>query len=139
MTFGKERANVRSRFIDEIPDRLLNIEPLRRMRVQRSLFDMPTSRPSSGSTTGSTTGSSTGSTPRSSKVISFDDAKSARIKPNVNEQWRVGDRARHGKWGEGTITKVAGDGPNAQLTIRFDDASIGEKHLVVQYAPIVKI
>ena len=135
MTFGKERANVRSRFIDEIPDQLLNIEPLRRMTVQRSLFDMPTSRPSSGSTTGS----STGSTPRSSKVISFDDAKSARIKPNVNEQWRVGDRARHGKWGEGTITKVAGDGSSAQLTIRFDDASIGEKHLVVQYAPITKI
>ena len=135
MTFGKERANVRSRFIDEIPAQLLNIEPLRRVTVQRSLFDMPTSRPSSGSTTGS----STGSTPRSSKVISFDDAKSARIKPNVNEQWRVGDRARHGKWGEGTITKVAGDGSNAQLTIRFDDASIGEKHLVVQYAPITKI
>ncbi|MBQ9479170.1 MAG: ATP-dependent DNA helicase PcrA, partial [Selenomonadaceae bacterium] len=90
MTFGKERANVRSRFIDEIPDQLLNIEPLRRATVQRSLFDMPTSRPSSGSTTGS----STGSTPRSSKVISFDDAKSARIKPNVNEQWRVGDRSR---------------------------------------------
>ncbi|MBQ9479169.1 MAG: UvrD-helicase domain-containing protein [Selenomonadaceae bacterium] len=65
MTFGKERANVRSRFIDEIPNQLLNIEPLRRATVQRSLFDMPTSRPSSGSTTGSTTGSSTGSTPRS--------------------------------------------------------------------------
>jgi len=48
-----------------------------------------------------------------------------------------GDRVRHLKWGEGIVLKVDGIDEEAQITINF--LSVGEKHLMLKYAPIVKI
>ncbi len=49
----------------------------------------------------------------------------------------LGDRVRHSKWGEGTVTYIDGIDEDAQISINFP--SVGEKHLILKYAPIVKI
>ncbi|NLZ51674.1 MAG: DNA helicase PcrA [Thermoanaerobacteraceae bacterium] len=48
-----------------------------------------------------------------------------------------GDRVRHSKWGEGIVLDIDGIDEDAQITISFP--SVGEKHLILKYAPIVKI
>ncbi len=56
---------------------------------------------------------------------------------NVNENWRVGDRIEHRKWGIGVITRTEGSGEELEVMIVFPDP-IGEKKLMVKYAPIQK-
>lgn len=48
-----------------------------------------------------------------------------------------GDRVRHAKWGEGIVLDIEGIDEDAQITINFP--SVGEKHLILKYAPIVKL
>ncbi|MCG0276762.1 MAG: DNA helicase PcrA [Thermosediminibacteraceae bacterium] len=48
-----------------------------------------------------------------------------------------GDRVRHSKWGEGVVTAVYGAGENAEVAVNF--ASEGTKRLILKYAPLVKI
>jgi len=48
-----------------------------------------------------------------------------------------GDRVRHSKWGEGIVLDIDGIDEDAQISISFP--SVGEKHLILKYAPIVKI
>jgi DNA helicase-2/ATP-dependent DNA helicase PcrA len=45
---------------------------------------------------------------------------------------RLGTRVRHGKFGEGVILNVEGNGPNARVQVNFEDQ--GTKWLVMQYA-----
>jgi DNA helicase-2/ATP-dependent DNA helicase PcrA len=50
---------------------------------------------------------------------------------------RVGDDVVHGKWGEGVVIEVIGDGEKAEGIVRF--ASVGEKRLLLAWAPLKKI
>lgn len=50
---------------------------------------------------------------------------------------RPGDHIKHSKWGEGIVTDIDGIDEDAQISINFP--SVGEKHLILKYAPIVKI
>ncbi|MBV8985574.1 MAG: UvrD-helicase domain-containing protein, partial [Acidimicrobiia bacterium] len=50
---------------------------------------------------------------------------------------RVGDDVMHGKWGEGVVLEVIGDGDKAEGIVRF--ASVGEKRLLLAWAPLKKI
>ncbi len=52
------------------------------------------------------------------------------------EEFRVGDRVLHTKFGEGVITELRGGGENAEATVEFREA--GRKQLLLAYAPIVK-
>jgi DNA helicase II / ATP-dependent DNA helicase PcrA len=47
---------------------------------------------------------------------------------------RTGETVVHGKWGEGVVTDVLGEGEKAEATIRFP--SVGEKRLLLSLAPI---
>jgi len=51
--------------------------------------------------------------------------------------WRAGDKARHGKWGVGTVVSVKGEGEEVELKIAFPQ--IGIKGLMQKYAPIEKV
>ena len=120
-TFGNERMSERSRFIDEIPLELISSarrsRPTRPRLAQTSYMSPPISPPSP-------------------KIIQF---QSKKFVPDVGVDWSAGDRARHGKWGDGTVLAVKGADSNAQLTIQFDDPNVGKKNLILQYAPIKKI
>jgi DNA helicase-2/ATP-dependent DNA helicase PcrA len=50
---------------------------------------------------------------------------------------RDGDRVRHPKWGEGTIRGVVGAGGDGLITIDFPN--VGQKMLMLKYAPLEKI
>ena len=63
----------------------------------------------------------------------------AGIKPDTAgiTQWQVGDKAKHGKWGIGTVVEVRGTGEEVELRIAFPD--MGIKALMQKYAPIQKV
>jgi len=51
--------------------------------------------------------------------------------------YRLGQRVRHKKFGEGVVLDCTGTGSNAQIHINFAD--VGEKRLVMQYAKLEEI
>ena len=59
------------------------------------------------------------------------------IRPDTSVEWKVGDKARHGKWGVGTVVSVKGEGEEVELKIAFPGQ--GVKGLMQKYAPISKV
>ena len=53
------------------------------------------------------------------------------------EEWKVGDKASHKKWGIGTIVSIKGEKNDLQLDIAFPNEGI--KHLLASFAPIEKV
>jgi DNA helicase-2/ATP-dependent DNA helicase PcrA len=64
-------------------------------------------------------------------------ATPARTTGAENLGLRVGDDVMHGKWGEGVVIEVIGDGDKAEGIVRF--ASVGEKRLLLAWAPLKKL
>lgn len=52
--------------------------------------------------------------------------------------WKVGDRAKHRKWGIGTVVSIKRDGQSCQLDIAFQKPT-GVKRLLAELAPIEKV
>jgi DNA helicase-2/ATP-dependent DNA helicase PcrA len=50
---------------------------------------------------------------------------------------RPGDTVMHDKWGEGVIISVSGVGTDARATVAFEE--VGEKHLMLAFAPLKKL
>ena len=50
---------------------------------------------------------------------------------------RVGDDVRHAQWGEGVIIDIKGTGDDVEASVSF--ASVGEKQLLLSWAPLEKI
>ena len=50
--------------------------------------------------------------------------------------WRVADKARHAKWGLGTVIEVKGSGDSQELKIAFP--GLGIKLVIANMAPITK-
>ncbi|MDQ0203799.1 DNA helicase PcrA [Pectinatus haikarae] len=59
------------------------------------------------------------------------------VKPDMSVEWKAGDKAKHSKWGTGTIVSVKGSGEEIQLTIAFPE--LGIKKLMQKYAPLEKV
>ncbi|MDO5378191.1 MAG: 3'-5' exonuclease [Clostridia bacterium] len=57
-------------------------------------------------------------------------------KPSI---YAPGDRVQHGKFGEGSVIRVRGEGSDARVMVRFDDTRVGVKELAVAIAPLIKI
>lgn len=51
--------------------------------------------------------------------------------------WKAGDKAKHKKWGTGTVVSVKGSADDAELDIAFPD--VGVKRLLAKFAPIEKV
>jgi DNA helicase-2/ATP-dependent DNA helicase PcrA len=49
----------------------------------------------------------------------------------------AGDTVLHDRWGEGVVLTVSGRGSDAEATVRFEE--VGEKHLLLAYAPLRKV
>lgn len=61
-----------------------------------------------------------------------------RSMPHTDDDWHLGDKVRHRKWGVGTVVKVQGDGDEIELNIAFP-APVGVKRLLARYAPITRV
>lgn len=118
--FGRTNMNPPSRFIKEIPADLLDgFEPVKKSSpFGSSLFGSPASRQPQ-------------------------QQKRAVIRPSASNtggneiDWKVGDKALHGKWGTGTVVSVKGAGEGTELDIAFQKP-VGIKRLLAKFAPITK-
>ncbi len=146
--YGNRQFNMRSRFLDEIPQRL--IDNLNQMR--QSERRMPPAR--TGSAYGGGYGGRT-APPAPERRLPPAGGKGPINIPGVVKGsqafvgsqarrmtgaalFKEGDRVRHGKYGEGIVTSINGEGREARMTIRFDrDGS--EKVFAPDLAPVIKI
>ena len=149
-------ASVPSRFLEEVPEELL--QDLGSPRADRAAADssdygssrhyayededqrpqygrrkQPQRNPTAGRpTTPSTTSRS--SLPRAAR--SFRGPRSRCRQPTGRTGFRPGQRVRHPKYGEGTVYKREGDGEDAKITVQFP--RFGLKKLVEKYAQLEK-
>lgn len=118
--YGKTNLNPMSRFIEEIPEDL--VEGMEEKKV--SMFG--------GFAKQNTT------IPKTSAKQQPPKRKAEKIQTgSESAAWKVGDKAHHKKWGVGTIVKVQGDAEDMELDIAFP-APVGIKRLLAKFAPITK-
>ena len=111
--FGRTSSYLPSRFIDEIPEEL--VDGLRAKRkvpddIKRHVLQhmSVTSRPVT-------------------KPI---------VRNEVIADWKVGDTAIHSKWGNGKVINVTGEGAGMKLTIEFPTQ--GVRVVMAKFAPVKK-
>jgi DNA helicase-2/ATP-dependent DNA helicase PcrA len=112
--FGRTNMNPVSRFINEIPEELL--EPVHKETRTAASFGSQRS-------------------PQSARRPVVRPAQNASA--GSAAEWKVGDKAEHKKWGTGTVVSVKGDGKSVELDIAFP-SPVGIKRLLAEFAPITK-
>lgn len=132
---GQTQYNPPSRFLEEIPSELLDEHGGNRML--RSRRERSGSRNSGDTTpTGRTFG---GGGSHADDVVEAALAAANRPTPSGAEAMglKIGDDVRHTQWGEGVITDIEGVGDKAEASVYF--GSVGEKRLLLSWAPLEKI
>lgn len=132
MMHGTTQYNPPSRFLDEIPSELIDeIGGSRMLRGRRDRGD----RDTSGRTFGG------GGRASGNRDHMVEQALAAANGPTQSGAealgLRVGDDVRHSQWGEGVIVDIEGAGDKAEASVHFP--SIGEKRLLLSWAPLEKI
>lgn len=131
--FGRTNMNQESRFIKEIPDELIEDAVPRGRTSAPASGARPTpangARPTPirGGRTGAASIPARGAVTRPAAVASGGEGL----------DWKVGDKAQHGKWGTGTVVSVKGSGEGTELDIAFPSPT-GIKRLLAKFAPITK-
>ena len=150
--YGKTSPAVRSRFLGEIPEEYTESLIPRANSYGFANANHYGTQPRSGTMTFRPSASQMGRNP----AAFTDKAKSAFevlnsmqkrsvnvqpqtgvIRPDTSVEWKVGDKAQHGKWGVGTVVSVKGEGEEVELKIAFPGQ--GVKGLMQKYAPISKV
>jgi len=131
--YGSRQYNTRSRFLDEIPQRLLEDANLARRPQTRLSSPQAAARPAPQRrpvpVPAGAKGLSIPGVARGAQAFGgAAGAKQAGL-------FRRGDRVRHSRFGEGTVLMLF-DG-DKRMTIRFDDGT--EKTFAAELAPVVRI
>lgn len=113
--FGSTAYNPASRFISEIPDGLINDET--EIRMTHRSIEEHTNKAGIFSTVGQRKAVSSANLP----------------------DYKVGDRVKHFKFGEGMIVSAQPMGNDMKLCIAFDDSGVGTKNLMAVFAKLKKI
>ncbi|GAB6170979.1 DNA helicase PcrA [Paradesulfitobacterium aromaticivorans] len=138
MLYGKTQYNQASRFLDEIPPQLLSeqdpIDPPLRKKPGSG------SQRSIASSTSNPLGAGTGESAYGS-AFARDGRRHSRgggtpLVERTPEEYRVGDKVEHEKFGRGVVVSVKGEGGQAMLTVAFDGQL---KQLIAEYAKLVKL
>jgi DNA helicase-2/ATP-dependent DNA helicase PcrA len=108
--WGAPNYNPPSRFLDEIPENLID------WNKSASGFVSP---------------------PITRKKFPTPPPPRATGKQSNSLQLAIGDRVSHDTFGLGTVISVSGEGEKAEATINF--GSYGEKRLLLRYAPVDKL
>ncbi len=125
--WGQPSYNPASRFLEEIPETLVNWK-----RTGASVAPPSRSPLSGGSSSTSRLSSSASASPKSGW------GKSARkVTEREVVSLAVGDRVNHDSFGLGTVVAVSGVGDKAQAKVDFGAA--GAKQLLLRYAPVEKL
>ncbi len=122
-TFGVGRANLPSRFLDELPLELMQFEE--KKRRMESLFSQETAWREEAH--------QTEILPEDlSQEISFHEGSGLVLSPEGFFPLKIGMRVRHPKFGEGRVKSVEGMDENQKATVVF--GTVGSKRLKVCYA-----
>jgi DNA helicase-2/ATP-dependent DNA helicase PcrA len=124
--YGGTQYNPPSRFLDEIPARLVEEVQGRRRASRRSADGLG--------------GSSWGSGPSAHRERVVDAAVRPRgPTPSGAERLGLatGDDVRHGTFGEGVVVALEGSGDKAEAVVHFRE--VGEKRLLLAWAPLEKL
>ncbi|MCU5746200.1 DNA helicase PcrA [Staphylococcus sp. SQ8-PEA] len=113
MLYGHSQSNMVSRFLNEIPEGLLDMAKKER-----------------------TFGSSLGNHSRKTSKRGYSKRTVSPKKKQVASDWNVGDKVVHKTWGEGMVSHVNDKNGSVELDIIFK--SEGPKRLLAQFAPIEK-
>ena len=150
MLYNQVNHNAPSRFLDEIPERLLIDEaavirsgfdaraPQQRPAARPGYGNRPQQRPAARPGMGMGGSASIGglNIPGVQKGFVGSAARSAA--PNAMQNlYKPGDRVRHLKFGEGNVLSVTGSGAQARIRIEF--TAYGEKEFALSVVPIVKL
>jgi len=111
--FGRTSSYLPSRFIDEIPEELVD-----GLRAKRKVPDDIKRH-----------------VPRHMSVTSRPVTKPI-VRNEVIADWKVGDTAIHSKWGNGKVINVTGEGAGMKLTIEFPTQ--GVRVVMAKFAPVKK-
>ena len=111
--FGRTSSYLPSRFIDEIPEELVD-----GLRAKRKVPDDIKRH-----------------VPQNMSVTSRPVTKPI-VRNEVIADWKVGDTAIHSKWGNGKVINVAGEGAGMKLTIEFPTQ--GVRVVMAKFAPVKK-
>ena len=111
--FGRTSSYLPSRFIDEIPEELVD-----GLRAKRKVPDDIKRH-----------------VPQHMSVTSRPVTKPI-IRNEVIADWNIGDTAIHSKWGNGKVINVAGEGAGMKLTIEFPTQ--GVRVVMAKFAPVKK-
>lgn len=121
MLYGRTSANMPSRFLNEIPEELVErLTPTSRISWGGGAAQSPIQRGG-----GSVMGGAARATSRPVSTV------------NAVLDYTVGDRVSHGKWGTGVVVAVKGSGDDTEVQIAFP-APVGVKRLLAKFAPITK-
>ena len=128
MLYGKTESRMPSRFIDEIPDHLLDKQVDRAKTVNVIKDSAPKTNYGIGRKTTldsviSAYGITTASAVTAEAPVSFD--------------FKKGDRVFHKKFGEGMICDINPTGADAEIEISFD--RVGTRRLLASFAKLEKI
>ena len=124
--YGRTNMNPVSRFMQEIPSNCMESYRTENRRKTRSSGDA-----SFGSAR--TMGERQGARPAPKKPA----PSAGGIRPDISVRWAAGDKAKHNKWGIGTVVSVKGSGEECELQIAFPGQ--GVRGLMQKYAPIEKV
>ena len=111
--FGRTSSYLPSRFIDEIPEELVD-----GLRAKRKVPDDIKRH-----------------VPQHMSVTSRPVTKPI-VRNEVIADWKVGDTAIHSKWGNGKVINVTGEGAGMKLTIEF--LTQGVRVVMAKFAPVKK-
>ena len=111
--FGRTSSYLPSRFIDEIPEELVD-----GLRAKRKVPDDIKRH-----------------VPQHRSVTSRPVTKPI-VRNEVIADWKVGDTAIHSKWGNGKVINVTGEGAGMKLTIEFPTQ--GVRVVMAKFAPVKK-
>lgn len=115
--YGRISAYLPSRFLDEIPQDLVEDYKRRSSMPDRSQGQVPSQQRLS--------------------ILSKPIATNLPKKRPVDSSWKAGDKVRHKLWGVGTVLEVIGSGENMQLRLQFPTK--GTRQVVVKFAPLEKV
>lgn len=137
MMYGRTVNYAPSRFLEEIPAQYIN--EIKAKPIDEFGFGRANARSGYNHNSGGTIygGSFTKSHTSLSDRVKYTKPASSTVRPDMSIEWKVGDKAKHAKWGIGTIVSVKGSGEEVELKIAFQGQGI--KALMQKYAPISKV
>ena len=139
MLYNQVNRNAPSRFLEEIPDRLMEDEWAGlRMKVMAHIPKVPPKDRGAARYGGRSINPGSGglNIPGVQKGFVASQARSV-AGSAMQKLFQPGDRVLHRKFGEGTVTAVTGSGLNARIAIEF--TAYGTKEFVLAIAPIIKL